>query len=175
MEELVARYRRDGADFLDDSPKELLPDLFYLGEFSGAAAYGFFASGKFYLVHTPAAPGLPAFLRDRLHRLGRAPALPAALLLTSTGPTETAGLGKLEEGWQPRIVAPCAGLPTIRKLCPGAAACVASEDLASEGWFPVTAVPLEGRGDTPVAYLLPWTGKTVLSPGGSRSRIPRRR
>src|SRR5262249_11486497 len=42
METLLARYKADGALFLDGNPKQLLPDLYYLGNFHGAAAYGFF-------------------------------------------------------------------------------------------------------------------------------------
>ncbi len=43
MVRLVARYQADGADFLDGVSKPLLPDLFYLGDFSGRAVYGIFA------------------------------------------------------------------------------------------------------------------------------------
>ncbi len=39
METLVARFQADGANFLDDNPKRLLPDLYYLGDFKGAAVY----------------------------------------------------------------------------------------------------------------------------------------
>jgi glyoxylase-like metal-dependent hydrolase (beta-lactamase superfamily II) len=37
MDQLVARYTADGADFLDGHPKRLLPDLYYLGDFQGSA------------------------------------------------------------------------------------------------------------------------------------------
>src|SRR5262249_32287590 len=39
MTTLVARYERDGADFLDGNPKRLLPDLYYLGDRQDAAVY----------------------------------------------------------------------------------------------------------------------------------------
>ena len=42
----MSRYEADGADFLDGVPKQLLPDLYYLGDFRGAAVYGFFAGVK---------------------------------------------------------------------------------------------------------------------------------
>ena len=44
VETLLARFKADGANFLDDKPKRLLPDLYYLGNFRGAAIYAFFAA-----------------------------------------------------------------------------------------------------------------------------------
>ena len=46
MATLVARHEADGADFLDGEAKQLLPDLYYLGDFQGRAVYGFFASSR---------------------------------------------------------------------------------------------------------------------------------
>src|SRR6185312_8235167 len=92
LETLLARYEVDGADFLDGDPKPLLPDLYYLGDFRGAAVYGFFAASKFFLVDAPGGPGLVAFVNTRLRQLGREPVAPSAVLLTSCGAGETAGL-----------------------------------------------------------------------------------
>ena len=91
MAALQARYEADGADFLDGVPKRLLPDLYYLGDFRDAAVYGFFASSRFFLVDAPGGPGLLAFIRGRLRRLGLEPTEPAAVLLTSCDPGATAG------------------------------------------------------------------------------------
>ena len=62
METLLARFRADGADFLDGNPKKLLSDLYYLGDFDGAAIYGFFIASQFFLVDAPGGPGLSEFL-----------------------------------------------------------------------------------------------------------------
>jgi hypothetical protein len=43
-----------------------------------------------------------------------------------------------------------------------------AEDLQNPGWFDLQAIPLRGRGLTPVAYRMHWAGKTVLLSG----RIP---
>jgi hypothetical protein len=43
-----------------------------------------------------------------------------------------------------------------------------SEQLDTKGWFPVAAIPLDGRGRDPIAYRLTWAGKAVLFSG----RIP---
>ena len=68
-----------------------LPDLYYLGDFSGAAVYGFFASSRFFLVDAPGGPGLRDFVRSRLVELGLKPADPTAVLLTSCAPEATGG------------------------------------------------------------------------------------
>ena len=60
---LQARHEADGADFLDGTPKRLLPDLYYLGDFQGNAVYAFFASSKWFLVNAPGGPGLVRFVR----------------------------------------------------------------------------------------------------------------
>src|SRR5262249_38606720 len=89
MQALLARYERDGANSPDGKPKRLRPDLYYLGEFRGAAVYGFFASSKFFLVDAPGGPGLAAFVDARLRQLGREPVAPTAVLLTACGKDET--------------------------------------------------------------------------------------
>ena len=86
METLLCRYEADGAIFLDGIPKQLLPDLYYLGDFRGAAVYGFFASSRFFLIDAPGGPGLVEFVSSRLRQLGRKPVAPTAVLLTSCEP-----------------------------------------------------------------------------------------
>jgi glyoxylase-like metal-dependent hydrolase (beta-lactamase superfamily II) len=168
MEKVVQRHARDGMDFLDGTPKALLPDLYYLGDFKGVAVYGFFVSSKFFLVHAPGGPGLSDFVNASLEKLGRKPATPTAVLLTSADAEETAGLRELIEKYHPQIVVPTAGWETIKKTCPTETSILSPEDLPKKGWFAVTPIPLQGRGVTPIAYLLPWAKKAVLLTG----RIP---
>jgi glyoxylase-like metal-dependent hydrolase (beta-lactamase superfamily II) len=168
MTALQARYEADGADFLDGIPKRLLPDLYYLGDFRDAAVYGFFASSKFFLVDAPGGPGLLAFLKDRLQRLGLEPAEPAAVLLTSSDDGATAGLKELVEACRPQVVVSSAGLPILRRSCLDGTSFLAAEELPRRGWFEVTPIPLRGRGIAPIAYRIKWAGKTVLFSG----RIP---
>ena len=47
MERLIQRYAADGVNFLDGQPKQLLPDLYYFGDFQGSAVYGFFADVRY--------------------------------------------------------------------------------------------------------------------------------
>jgi glyoxylase-like metal-dependent hydrolase (beta-lactamase superfamily II) len=168
METLLARYEKDGADFLDGHPKRLLPDLYYLGDIQGAAVYGFFASSKFFVVDAPGGPGLSGFLEARLRQLGLEPVPPTAVLLTSSGAAETAGLRELVEKCHCQVVAPPAGLRALEGSCPAGTTVLSAEELPRRGWFEVTPIPLRGRGLAPIAYRLPWAGKTVLFSG----RIP---
>ena len=168
METLQARYKADGADFLDGEPKRLLPGLYYLGDHRSAAVYGFFASSRFFLVDAPGGPGLLDFAKDRLRRLGREPKAPDAVLLTGCDAAETAGLGELVEQCHAQVVAPASGLHRVKEICPPGTTILPAEDLPGRGWFPVTPIALRGRGSAPVAYHLPWEGKSVLFSG----RIP---
>jgi glyoxylase-like metal-dependent hydrolase (beta-lactamase superfamily II) len=168
MEVLLARYEGDGANFLDGHPRRLLPDLYYLGDFRGAAVYGFFASSRFFLVDAPGGAGLLDFIGASLGQLGLKPTPPVAVLLTSCGPEATAGLKELVEKCQAQVVASSEGIRIVQELCPAGTVVLSAEELPGRGWFPVSPVALGGRGLAPVAYRLPWAGKAVLLSG----RIP---
>jgi glyoxylase-like metal-dependent hydrolase (beta-lactamase superfamily II) len=170
METLLSRYHTDGADFLDGIPKQLLPDLYYLGDFRGLAVYGFFASSRFFVVDAPGGPGLLEFLNARLQRLGRKPVAPTAVLLTSCGSNEIAGLKELIEKCNIRVVASPAGLENLKESCPVGTLVLSAAELPGEGWFSVSTIPLRRRDSAPIAYRLTWGGKTILFSG----RIPLR-
>ena len=174
METLLSRYKADGALFLDGTPKQLLPDMYYLGDFKGACVYGFFASSKFFIVDAPGGPGLLEFVSTRLRQLGREPVAPTAVLLTSCGGDETAGLKDLVEKTHAQVVALSPAIERLRESCPPGTVIVAAEELPNKGWFPVTTFPLAGRGFAPCAYQLSWGGKTVLF-SGEDSRLARPR
>ncbi len=168
METLVARYEADGADFLDGIPKQLLPELYYLGDFRGAALYGFFASSKFFVVDAPGGAGLVEFLNASLRRFGREPVAPTAVLLTACGAGETAGLKELVEKCHPLVVASPEGLEGLKESCPAGTIFLSADELPGKCWFPVKLVPLRGRGLATVGYQVEWGAKTVLFSG----RIP---
>jgi glyoxylase-like metal-dependent hydrolase (beta-lactamase superfamily II) len=168
MRTLLARFEADGADFLDGNPKCLLPDLYYLGDFNGAAVYGFFASSKFFLVDAPGGPGLKNFVKTRLEQLGLKPAEPTAVLLTSCTSETTTGLKDLGEHGQLLVACSPSGIQLIKDFCPAGTIILPAEKLASRGWFKFTPVPLRGLGLAQMAYVMQWAGKTVLFSG----RIP---
>jgi glyoxylase-like metal-dependent hydrolase (beta-lactamase superfamily II) len=168
METLVARYEADGADFLDGIPKQLLPDLYYLGDFRGVAVYGLFAMSKFFVVDAPGGAGLVEFLNASLSRLGREPVAPTAVLLTACGAGETAGLKELVEKCHTQVVVSTEGLDSLKESCPAGTIVLSADELPAKSWFSVKPIPLRGRGLAPVGYQVEWAGKTVLFSG----RIP---
>jgi glyoxylase-like metal-dependent hydrolase (beta-lactamase superfamily II) len=168
MEQLQEHYARDGAPFLDGVPKQLVSDLYYLGDLDGVALYGFFASSKLFLVDAPAGAASGGLLDDRLRQLGLTPAAPAAVLLTSGNPKETAGLAGLVERYRCPVVASPVAWEAVRKACPPGTDFLPAEELARQGWFAVEVVPLGGRGVGPVAYRLSRADASVLFAG----RIP---
>ncbi len=168
MKRLIARHEADGAGFLDGDPKQLLPDLYYLGDFQGAAVYGFFVASQFFVVDAPGGPGLNEFLQGQLRKLGLKPRLPDAVLLTACGEKEAAGLKELAARNPLQVVASSVGLETIREMCPPETNVISADELQKRGWFSVTPIPLDGPGIAPIAYVLRWHGKTVLFSG----RIP---
>ena len=165
MRRLVEHYEADGANFLDDHPKQLLPGLYYLGDFQGAAVYGFFAASNFFVVNAPGGTGLPDFLKTSLQELGRRPVEPTAILLTACGARETAGLAELVRQSGAQVVASPAGIAAVKQLCPPETVVISADELAQKNWFPVTPLPLGGRGVAPIAYVLKWADKNVLFSG----------
>ncbi len=174
METLLARYAADGADFLDGNPKEILPEMDYLGDFRGSAVYGLCASKRFFVVGAPAGTGFLEFLNERQKQLGRTPLSPTALLLTSFNESGTAAITELVEKCRTEIVVGAAGIEKIKESCPPGAVIVSADDLAAKGWFPGKAIPLEGPGIAPLVYLVPWSGKNVLFSGRIPAKVTQR-
>jgi hypothetical protein len=168
LETLLARYEADGADFLDGTPRQLLPDLYYLGDFRGSAVYGFFAASRFFLVDAPGGPGLVEFVNSGLRQVGREPACPTAVLLTACGVEETAGLAELVAKCHTHIFASPEGLARLRDAYPAGTVILPADELTGKGWFAVSPMEVGGRGLAPIGYRVNWTGKTVLFSG----RIP---
>ncbi|MCI0457693.1 MAG: MBL fold metallo-hydrolase [Gemmataceae bacterium] len=92
MEQLLARYETDGANFLDGIPKELLSGLHYLGDFGGSAMYCLSSPTDLFLVDAPGDAALVHFLAARFQKLGWERRKLTAVLLTSVGEEATAGL-----------------------------------------------------------------------------------
>ena len=149
MEVLLSRYEKDGAGFLDGIPKQLLPDLYYLGDFRGLAVYGFFVSSQFFLVDAPGGPGLAEFVSTRLIQLGREPVAPTAVFLTSCDSEATAGLNELVEKWHCQVAASAVGLERISEICPAGTVLLSPLDLPHKGWPAVSSIPLAGERHFP--------------------------
>jgi metallo-beta-lactamase class B len=168
LERWQARYRADGANFLDNVPRELLPGLHYLGRFGGSAVYCLATPKGLFLFDAPGGPALVDFLARRFDMLGWNGRQPTAVLLTSADRGATAGLSALVKESGCQVVAPGGARDRVRQLCPAETRILSADDLAKNEWFTVQVIPLQGRGTAPVAYQVSWAGKTVLLSG----RIP---
>ena len=127
--------------------------------------YGFLASSKFFVVDAPGGPGLVDFLDERLRQLGVGPQPPTAVMLTSAGASETAGLGELIERCHVRVIASPRAIPSLRKSCPAGTVFLPADELSAKGWFPVSPITLEGRGLFPIAYQMELSGQRILFSG----------
>jgi glyoxylase-like metal-dependent hydrolase (beta-lactamase superfamily II) len=170
LEQTLARYDADGANFLYDEgvPRKLLPGLYYLGDCAGSAVYALDTPRGVFLFDAPGGAALVDFLARRFRALGWEGRQPTAVLLTSADERATAGLAALAQASGCRVVSSPDGVAAVRGRCPAAAPLLTTENLERSGWFEVRAIPLQGRGLAPVAYRLRWAGKTVLVSG----RIP---
>lgn len=168
MEQLIARYETEGANFLDGVPKELLPRFYYLGDFHNEAVYGFFSETRLIIVNAPGGKGYVEFIQERLGELGLKTTEPFAVLLTDCGQAETAALRELVERYHVRVVTSPDGVASVKEICPPDTTVVSSDDLAKDGWFSGTTIPLKGYGVAPIGYLMEWGTKRVLVSG----RIP---
>jgi metallo-beta-lactamase class B len=165
-QEVAHHYQTDGANFLDGIPKRILPGLYYLGDYRQSALYCLISSAsKLFLFDAPGGPDLVDVLQSRLHDLGLPETMPVAVLLTSCDPGATAGLGTLVEKTRCKVVVSKAGFPAVKKVCPAGTVILSEEELQGNDWFPVEAVPLQGRGLTAMAYQIQWQGKKVLISG----------
>lgn len=164
METLLARFERDGADFLDGVPKVLLPGLFYLGDDRGSALYAIATERGPCLVDAPAGPGLAEVVAARLERLGES-RRPVAVILTSCDEEATAGLVDLRERFQLPVFAPEEGIEALAKRLPAGSQLRPAAEAREETGLDLTVTPLEGRGIAPTAYLLRSQGKRILFSG----------
>jgi glyoxylase-like metal-dependent hydrolase (beta-lactamase superfamily II) len=167
LETLLARYEADGADFLDGTPRELLPGLHYFGNVGPAAVYFLDAPQGKFLFDAPGDTALRELVRDRFAKLKWKPGDLKAVLLTSADKEATQGLATLVRDTGCEVAAPRGAVELVRERCPPGAVVRAIEELGGAG-PPLSVLTLAGRGRAPVAYHFTWHGKTVLISG----RIP---
>jgi glyoxylase-like metal-dependent hydrolase (beta-lactamase superfamily II) len=165
MQELVAHYEADGANFLDGNPKQLLPDLHYLGDCRGIAVYCLVTPARLLLFNAPGGQGFMDFLKPALRTAGLESRSVTAVLLTSCDAAVISGLGVLVDKTKCTVIASRAGLDLVRKSCPAGANIRPEDALGKDAWFPLEAIALQGRGLAPVAYQIKCHNKTVLLTG----------
>src|SRR5262249_11879273 len=165
LDTLLSRYAKDGANFLDGVPKQLLPGLHYFGNYAGSALYALVTPARqFFLFDAPGGPGLPTFLNMKFREAGLSGLKLTAVLLTSTSSEATGWLRGLIEETGCSVVAPQAGLGVVKECCPIGTKIRSAETIDRAGWFQGEAIALEGRGHA-AAYNLRWAKKSVVISG----------
>jgi hydroxyacylglutathione hydrolase len=153
MEALVARYERDGEDFLDGTPRQILPSVRYLGDYQSYPLYVVSTPRGPVLFDAPGGIGLVPFLASRLEK----PL--AAVALTSHAPAATSGLHGVVDRYKCKVIGTPAAARVLRPAFPADAL------LTDPKAIDATAIPVAGRGHAPVCYQLRVDGKTVLISG----------
>ena len=165
LEQLSERYARDGANFLDGTPKQLIEGLFYLGNMHGSAVYAVILNDVTLLFDAASGDDSSAFLEAAWKELGIEPPPVAAVLLTSCEAENLAGLRALVDATHCRVVASPAGIDTLPSHCPEAAPLATTEDLRVLGLPELTAMAAPGRDETAVAYRFRFGDAKVLVSG----------
>ncbi len=165
MKTLIARYDADGADFLDGTPRELLPKLRYFGDLAGRAVYCLDSPRGLLLFDAPGGPELVKFLAGQFEKAGWGGRKVAAVLLTSADADATAGLTELVRESGCRVVVAKAGVEAVRRRCPTGTGVEDAEVFIRDSGLEGKAIPLAGRGVAPLAYSLKWAGKSILVSG----------
>jgi metallo-beta-lactamase class B len=148
LEQLHARYSKDGLNFLDDSPTPLCDGLYYLGDLTGVAVYLVDRDGRRMLINAPG-PGLLAIIDAAIKKLGLATKPVSTVLLPSSKPAIAAGLAEVQERGKVEVISP-----------------------ASPGRVPFAreTATLQIAGES--AFLLQLGAKTVAVTGGLLSKTP---
>jgi len=167
MTTLLARFRADGRNFLDGTPKQLMPGLYYLGDMEGYSIYGLKSNSGLFVFNAAGGPNLVPFLESKFRALGVKTPKITAVLLTSFDPVTISGLSSLVTQTGCKVVAPEAGIGAVKDACPSGTHLLTCQELEQSNWFPVQTWPLEGQG-TGTAYLVKWLDKQVLFTG----RVP---
>ncbi len=166
MEQLIAHYNQDGADFLDGNPKELLPGLLYLGEFSGVAIYGFVHESSVIVFDAPGGPELLGFLEERLGDVGLSIDMLKAVALTGTSADATSGLSPLVDRTGCQVIVARSDLEKVQGIAPTATLLPAETAVSELDWIPLQPVSVAGFVRH-TAYRIEWAGKRVLVSGNA--------
>lgn len=170
MEELLARYDTDGADFLDGTPRELLPGLYYLGDFAGTAMYCVVHESSLILFDAPGGPELLSFLQERCGEVGLDLSMLRAVVLTEATTETCAAVPDLMVHTDCKVIASRSDQALVRGIAPDAIVIPAETAVSEYPWLPVQPLSVSGFAGTRTAYRMEWAGKRVLLSG----RIPAR-
>ena len=176
MELLISRFENDGANFLDDNPKQLVPGVCYFGDFHGTAIYGLYLGSSLAIINAPGGTELLDFLEQRQKALELPITKPNAVLLTACGEREISGLREFVEVSQASVFVAEADMEFIRSRCASGAIVLSATELNKSQFSGVTPLELGRSTTTLMAYLLQLSGKTILisstiPTGGNRQMV----
>ncbi len=172
MEDLIARYETDGADFLDGTPREITPGLLYLGDIQKMAIYCLTSGSSVVLFDAPGGEELVNFLTERLTRFHLELPMISAVVLTGTSPDLIDGLAGVVKATGARIVASESARADIQRLWPTAA--VSTPEALPEplAWLKLEHIPILGFGPDRSAWQLKLDSQRVLLSGLAPLRVP---
>jgi glyoxylase-like metal-dependent hydrolase (beta-lactamase superfamily II) len=165
LEKWRERYARDGADFLDGSPKEILEGVYYLGDFEGRAAYALVSGGRALLFDGARGADAAERLAAAWQSLGvTAPAV-AAIVLTSCEPENLTGLTSFVASAGCPVLVPDGGQEAVAALSPANCDIRPAGEVSDFGSDGVRVVPIAGLGRPLAAYSFRRGNVTVLISG----------
>lgn len=159
------RYQRDGENFLDGRPKELLSGLYYLGDFEGGACYALVSEQSALLFDAARGDDAARRLDTAWETLGRSPPPIAAVVLSSCDAENLTGLRSIVESAGCKVVAPSGGVHAVASACPNETSILTAEELSALGFSDVGVVPVAGEREPQAAYYFRRGGRTVLISG----------
>jgi glyoxylase-like metal-dependent hydrolase (beta-lactamase superfamily II) len=162
MELLISRFENDGANFLDDNPKQLVPGVFYFGDFQGTAIYGLYSGSSLAIINSPGGTELLDFLEQRQKALELPITKPSAVLLTACGEREISGLREFIEVSQASVFVAEADMEFIRRHCASGTVVLSTSELNKSQFPGITPLELGRSTTTLMAYLLQLSGRTIL-------------
>lgn len=173
METLNARYTADGADFLDGTPRELLPGLYYLGDYSHNAVYCAAKDSSIILFDAAESPEFVRFLESRLEDFGLDLSRLSAVVLTEYHAKSAHVIETLVQQTKCRIVAGKSDRDAILRDNPDANV-LPPELVARElNWNSLESIAIEGLQSPRTAYSIRWRGKNLLISGSIPLKVTR--
>ena len=176
MELLISRFESDGANFLDDNPKQLVPGVCYFGDFHGTAIYGLYLGSSLAIINAPGGTELLEFLEQRQKVLELPVTKPHAVLLTACGEREISGLKEFVDVSHASVFVAEADMEFIRSHCASGTVVLSTSELNKSQFPGITPLELGRSTTTFMAYLLQLSGKTILisstiPTGGNRKLV----
>lgn len=159
------RYTRDGADFLNGTPKALAEGVYYLGDAEGRASYALVDEGQAVLFDGVRGQDALERLNSCCDTLGVPMPRVSTVVLTSVNSENLSGLYTMVVETGCRVVVPDAGAATVADYCPQGASIIAAEELSAAEWTDIRSVSLGGLGPPEAAYYFRRNGSLVLISG----------